>query len=73
MRIAGGTLRGRRIPVVDEQLRPTTERVREAIMSMLGPQWTDRRVLDAYAGSGAFGFEAISRGAVSVHFVEQNG
>ncbi len=73
MRIAGGRLRGRRIPVVREDVRPTTERVREALMSMLGPQWTDRAILDAYAGSGAFGFEAISRGAATVQFVEKNG
>jgi len=73
MRIAGGRLKGRRIPVVREQVRPTTERVREALMSILGPQWTARKVLDAYAGSGAFGFEAISRGASAVQFVEKNG
>ena len=73
MRIAGGRLKGRRVPVVREQVRPTTERVREALMSMLGPQWTTQTILDAYAGSGAFGFEAISRGAQTVQFVEKNG
>lgn len=69
MRIIAGTLRGRRL-VAPEGLatRPTTDRVREAWFSMLGP--LHGVVLDLYAGTGALGFEALSRGAEKVIFVE---
>ncbi len=70
MRIVGGKHSGRRIPVPRRGVRPTSERVREALMSLLGPDWGGRRVLDCFAGSGAFGFEALSRGADSVVFLE---
>lgn len=53
-------------------MRPTTERVREAIFSVLGLEVDGARVLDLFAGSGAFGFEALSRGATSAVFVERN-
>ncbi|MFW5947586.1 MAG: 16S rRNA (guanine(966)-N(2))-methyltransferase RsmD [Gemmatimonadota bacterium] len=53
--------------------RPTTDRVREAWMSMLQPVLTDARVLDLYAGSGALGLEALSRGARHATFVERYG
>lgn len=65
-------LGGRRIPVPRRGVRPTSERVREALMSLLGPDLSELRVLDAFAGSGAFGFEMLSRGAASVLFVERN-
>ena len=72
MRIVGGQLRGRRIAVPKDGVRPTSERVREAIMSMFSAIWPGAHVLDCYAGSGAFGFEAISRGAEQVTFIERH-
>ena len=74
IRITGGTHRGRRVRTsrgVD--LRPTSGLVRGAIFSILGPEVLRcARVLDLYAGSGALGIEALSRGASWVDFVEQN-
>jgi 16S rRNA (guanine966-N2)-methyltransferase len=69
MRIIAGTLRGRRL-VAPKGLdtRPTTDRVREAWFSILGP--IEGRVADLYAGTGALGFEALSRGAAHAVFVE---
>lgn len=69
MRIIAGALRGRRL-VAPSGLgtRPTTDRVREAWFSMLGP--LGGAAIDIYAGTGALGFEALSRGADSVVFVE---
>ena len=72
MRIVGGKFRGRKIPVPQKGVRPTSERVREAVMSILGNDWSGRRVLDCFAGSGAMGFEALSRGAQHVHFVDSS-
>ena len=74
VRIAGGTHRGRRIRSVRRpDLRPTSERVRSAIFSILGQRLVDGvRVLDLYAGTGALGIEAISRGAGWADFVELN-
>lgn len=73
MRIVGGTLRGRRIaPPRDPRVRPTADRVREAWMSILQEAIPGARVLDLYAGSGALGLEALSRGAASAEFVELN-
>ena len=71
LRIISGELGGRRIRVPPlAGVRPTAERVREALFSILGPATTGARVLDAYSGSGALGFEALSRGAREVVFVE---
>ena len=71
MRLSGGELRSRRIHVPSGQaMRPTPGRVREALFSILGERVRDARVLDLYAGSGAIGFEALSRGAAHVTFVE---
>jgi 16S rRNA (guanine966-N2)-methyltransferase len=56
----------------DARVRPTADRVREAWMSILGEALDGARVLDLYAGSGALGLEALSRGAVSADFVELN-
>jgi 16S rRNA (guanine966-N2)-methyltransferase len=53
-------------------VRPTADRVREAWMSILGDELAGARVLDLFAGSGALGLEALSRGAVSATFVELN-
>src|SRR5689334_11527974 len=76
MRITGGALVRRRflIPdLVDENVvRPTPDRVREAVFSMIKGHLPGCSVLDLFAGSGAHGFEAISRGAAKVIFVEKN-
>ena len=56
----------------DSRVRPTADRVREAWMSILGDELAGARVLDLFAGSGALGLEALSRGAESVTFVELN-
>ena len=69
IRIVAGELRGRRL-AVGPGVRPTTERAREALFSILGDGVRGARVLDAAAGSGALGFEALSRGAREVVFVE---
>jgi 16S rRNA (guanine966-N2)-methyltransferase len=73
MRIVGGQFGGRRLVLPrDARVRPTADRVREAWMSILGDALPDARVLDLFAGSGALGLEALSRGARSVTFVELN-
>jgi 16S rRNA (guanine966-N2)-methyltransferase len=53
-------------------VRPTPDRVREALFSILGPELSGLEVLELYAGSGALGFEALSRGAVRVTFIESD-
>lgn len=74
MRIVAGRYGGRRLVVPrDARVRPTADRVREAWMSILGSEISGARVLDLFAGSGALGLEALSRGAASVDFVELNG
>ncbi|TAM86572.1 16S rRNA (guanine(966)-N(2))-methyltransferase RsmD [bacterium] len=71
MRLTGGTLGGRRIAGPKSRgVRPTPGRVKEALFSMLGSRTAGARVLDLYAGTGAVGFEALSRGAQEVVFVE---
>jgi 16S rRNA (guanine966-N2)-methyltransferase len=73
MRIVGGEFGGRRLVVPrDPHVRPTADRVREAWMSILGDALPGAKVLDLYAGSGAIGLEALSRGAESAAFVELN-
>jgi len=73
LRIIAGTLKGRRIaaPTVGA-VRPTGEKVREALFDILGGRVEGARVLDAFAGSGALGCEALSRGAREVVFVESD-
>lgn len=72
MRIIAGEWGGRRIRApVGRDVRPTSDRVREAWMSALAPRISDARVLDLFAGSGALGLEALSRGAQHVVFVER--
>ena len=74
LRIIAGRWRGRRIPVLDRPgLRPTGDRVRETLFNWLGPRVVGRRVLDLYAGTGALGLEAVSRGASSACLVERDG
>ncbi|HZO94390.1 MAG TPA: 16S rRNA (guanine(966)-N(2))-methyltransferase RsmD [Candidatus Baltobacteraceae bacterium] len=71
--ITGGTLRSRRVPTPPGRaVRPTPGRVKEALFAILGARIDDARVLDLYAGSGALGFESLSRGASHVTFVEQH-
>jgi 16S rRNA (guanine966-N2)-methyltransferase len=73
MRIVGGQFGGRRLIMPkDSRVRPTADRVREAWMSILGGELDGARVLDLFAGSGALGLEALSRGAGNVTFVELN-
>ena len=72
MRVVAGLYGGRRISAPPgRDTRPTSDRVREALFSILGPL-DDERVLDLYAGSGALGIEAVSRGAASAVFVERD-
>ncbi len=71
MRITGGILRGRTIRV-PAGIRPTQDRVRLALFSMLAGRIPGAQVLDLYAGSGALGLEAWSRGAASVTWVERD-
>ena len=71
MRITGGMYRGRKIGVPrGDRVRPTQDRVREALFSMLRAEVPGARFLDLYAGSGAVGLEALSRGAAQVIWVE---
>ncbi len=71
IRIIGGTWRGRKLPVRDsEGLRPTTDRVKETLFNWLMPVIREARCLDCYAGSGSLGFEALSRLADNVTFIE---
>src|SRR3954447_10836760 len=71
MRVVGGQFGGRRLIVPkDGRVRPTADRVREAWMSILGHALEGARVADLFAGSGALGLEALSRGAASADFVE---
>ena len=73
LRIIGGRLRGRRLPVADRPgLRPTGDRVRETLFNWLAPRIAGSRCLDCFAGSGALGFEALSRGAARVVLFERD-
>ena len=73
-RISGGSKRGRKLRSHGGiGLRPTSEKVRSAIFSLIGPDSVNgARVLDLYAGTGALGIEALSRGAASAEFVESD-
>lgn len=76
MRIIGGEYRGRRLnPPVDKRIRPTSDRMRETIFNILShrrPALRGARVLDAFAGTGALGLEALSRGAAHVSFFDRD-
>lgn len=73
VRIIGGSWRGRRIEIVDGvELRPTPDRVRETLFNWLMPVLPGARCLDLYAGTGALGLEALSRGAAESWFVERD-
>jgi 16S rRNA G966 N2-methylase RsmD len=73
MRVIAGTLKGRRLNAPRwEGLRPTSDRLRETLFNILAPRVAGAHVLDAYAGTGALGIEALSRGAASVVFIEED-
>ena len=73
VRIIAGQLRGSKLPVPDRPgLRPTSDRVRETLFNWLQPKLPGARVLDLFAGTGALGFEAASRGAAAVRLVERD-
>ena len=73
VRVIAGVHRGRRLGVPDlPGLRPTSDRARETLFNILSPVIRGARVLDVFAGSGAFGIEALSRGAQTAVFVERD-
>ena len=73
MRIIAGTLKGRRLETPTwEGLRPSSDKVRETLFNVLAPRMDGARFLDGFAGTGAVGFEALSRGAVQVTFIERD-
>ncbi|MEO6989963.1 MAG: 16S rRNA (guanine(966)-N(2))-methyltransferase RsmD [Candidatus Baltobacteraceae bacterium] len=73
MRLSGGELRSRTLHVPSgRSYRPTPGRVKEALFSIVGARVEEARVLDLFAGSGALGFEALSRGARAATFVERD-
>jgi 16S rRNA (guanine966-N2)-methyltransferase len=73
IRVIGGQLRGRRLETPNwAGLRPTSDRLRETLFNILMPRLPGARVLDGYAGTGAVGIEALSRGAARVTFVDHD-
>jgi 16S rRNA (guanine(966)-N(2))-methyltransferase RsmD len=73
VRIVAGSLRGRKLACrVNPDLRPTPQMVREAFFSIMGNAIPDRLFVDVFAGTGAFGIEALSRGAKATYFVERD-
>ncbi len=73
MRIISGTYRGRQLRIPKSgKLRPTSDQLRETLFDVLGPGVEGATFLDAYAGSGAVGLEALSRGAAEVVFIEHH-
>ncbi|MGZ5018988.1 MAG: RsmD family RNA methyltransferase, partial [Chthoniobacterales bacterium] len=71
MRVIAGSAGGIRLQVPETDVRPTMDRVKAAIFSSLGDRVVNARVLDLFAGTGALGIEALSRGAASAVFVEE--
>jgi len=73
MRVIAGSLKGRRLKAPTwEGLRPTSDKLRETLFNILAPRIAGARVLDGYAGTGALGIEALSRGAAHVTFIERD-
>ncbi len=72
VRIIAGQWKGRRLRIVTDEIRPTPNRVRETVFNWLAPAIEGRRGLDLFAGTGALGIEALSRGAAQVVFVERD-
>jgi len=74
MRVIGGNFRGRKLAALHgRNVRPTADRVREAIFNILGPRVRGARVLDLFCGTGALGIEAMSRNASEAVFVDSAG
>src|SRR5687768_15753421 len=74
MRVISGTFKGRHLKTPSwPGLRPTSDKLRETLFNILAPQITGARVLDGFAGTGALGIEALSRGAAHVTFIEADG
>ena len=73
MRVIAGTLKGRRLKAPTwDGLRPTSDKLRETLFNILAPRIAGARVLDGFAGTGALGIEALSRGAAAVTFIEED-
>ncbi len=72
LRVTAGTLRGRRVPLPAGELRPTSERARQAFFNIVGDRVQGASFLDLFAGSGIFSFEAVSRGAASAVAVDHD-
>jgi 16S rRNA (guanine966-N2)-methyltransferase len=72
LRVSGGFLRGRKVPLPGHDLRPTSSKARQAFFNIIGDQVQNARFLDLFAGSGIFSIEAISRGASRATAVDQN-
>ncbi len=73
VRIVGGSFRGRRLRYEgDPTVRPMKHRTRESIFNLIGPDVVGRHAVDLFAGTGALGLEALSRGAVSATFIEKH-
>ena len=73
MRIIGGNFRGRKLRYGgDQRVRPMKDRVREALFNLIGPSIKGKHAIDLFAGTGALGLEAVSRGAVSATLTEQH-
>ena len=73
MRVIAGSFKGRRLASPSwEGLRPTSDKLRETLFNIIAPRIAGARVLDGYAGTGALGIEALSRGARAVTFIERD-
>lgn len=73
MRIIGGTLKSRKLKTLKGDItRPSSDRLKEAVFNRIGPYFNGGRFLDVFSGSGAIGFEAISRGIEKVDLIEKN-
>src|SRR5947207_6491605 len=73
LRIIGGSLRGRKISYSGEvRTRPMKDRVREAVFNLLGAQVAGTQAIDLFAGTGALGLEALSRGAAQATFIDRH-
>src|SRR5216117_1486413 len=73
MRVIAGSLKGRRLKTPTwDGVRPTSDKLRETLFNVLAPRIAGARVLDGFAGTGALGLEALSRGAAHVTFIEQD-
>jgi len=73
IRVIGGDLKGRRLHTIRGQsIRPTADRIKESIFNILGVRVKEARILDLFAGTGALGIEALSRGAAAAVFIDSD-